>query len=214
MKDNIVLGILIVMLIMVSLGIVFHKQKTTPVTTTPEPPIVPIPEEKPVTEQVVIPTTLPVVYDNVCLSPFCKAKAKKEKPEMMEVPSLSSQTPIEAFLDVLRAVESSGNDFAVWKKDELGPLQIKPKYWQDGCEYGNVDWDYLTYVWYWKNSRQITLWYWERHCPTALYELDFETLARVHNGGPEGSSKKSTDDHWKRVQAQMPKKLKNLTERK
>ena len=122
-----------------------------------------------------------------------------------------AKTPIKAFLDIIRQAESGGNDFAIGDNGlSRGPFQIKEVYWQDGCEYGKVRWDYFTYVWNREKSSQVVRWYWMRYCPSAVYNLDFETLARTHNGGPKGVEKKTTLAHWLRVKAKMPKKLQNL----
>jgi hypothetical protein len=52
-------------------------------------------------------------------------------------------------------------------------------------------------------AEQVMLAYWRRWCRNALEAKDYETLARVHNGGPRGSSKQSTLTYWRRVQEQM-----------
>jgi predicted chitinase len=45
--------------------------------------------------------------------------------------------------------------------------------------------------------------YWLRHCPTALARGDWQTLARVHNGGPKGGRSPETADYWRRVQRRL-----------
>jgi len=45
--------------------------------------------------------------------------------------------------------------------------------------------------------------YWRRYCPAALEAGDWETLARVHNGGPVGARSKATLAYWRKVKAAM-----------
>ena len=55
-------------------------------------------------------------------------------------------------------------------------------------------------------SRVLMHAYMSRHCPKALFHVDPETLARVHNGGPDGASplhRKTTDRYWQRVKRQL-----------
>jgi len=41
--------------------------------------------------------------------------------------------------------------------------------------------------------------YWGRYCPKALENRDWQTLARVHNGGPGGHRLKQTVNYWQKV---------------
>jgi hypothetical protein len=47
--------------------------------------------------------------------------------------------------------------------------------------------------------------YFARYAPTALAKKDWETLARIHNGGPKGHTKKATLGYWSKVQKEMAK---------
>ncbi len=84
-----------------------------------------------------------------------------------------------------------------------GPYHIGRAYWQDGCEQGNVDWDYNTLVYSRPHCEQIMLWYWQRHCSVALKRCDLKTLARIHNGGPTGDRKTATLEYWRQIQKHM-----------
>ena len=55
--------------------------------------------------------------------------------------------------------------------------------------------------------------YWKRYCPKAFEAGDWETLARVHNGGPKGHTKKATLKYWEKVKNRMEfaKKFKDMT---
>lgn len=83
----------------------------------------------------------------------------------------------------------------------LGDYHISRKYWQDGCEFGGVDWSYDTLVWSDPHCRQVIRWYWQRWCPDALRRGDFEALARTHNGGPRGPRKECTRPYWRKIRA-------------
>ena len=73
----------------------------------------------------------------------------------------------------------------------LGPMQIHKAYWIDSEVAGKYqDCVNLEY------SKRVMLKYWERHCPKALESLDFQTLARIHNGGPTGHKRNSTVKYW------------------
>lgn len=80
----------------------------------------------------------------------------------------------------------------------LGPYQISRAYWTDSGM--NGAWRRC------KNLREAELAmlaYWQRYCPEALRQKDFETLARVHNGGPTGHRKAATASYWARVRARL-----------
>ena len=77
----------------------------------------------------------------------------------------------------------------------LGPYQISRKYLIDSGIGGE-----------WRRCRErrfseaVMLAYWKRHCPEALRARDFEKLARIHNGGPNGHKKAATFSYWRMVQ--------------
>lgn len=88
--------------------------------------------------------------------------------------------------------------------DSRGPLQIQAPYHHDSVgncfPYSKVDW--------WRYSVRCFYGYMARYVPVALGSLDFETLARVHNGGPAAykvSRKKYTDLYWARVRNELMK---------
>ncbi len=86
-----------------------------------------------------------------------------------------------------------------------GDYHITRAFWTDGCEQGNVDWDYDTLVWSRPHCEQIMLWYFQRYCPDAMKRCDLKTLARIHNGGPRGHRKAATLEYWRRIQKHMAK---------
>ena len=107
-------------------------------------------------------------------------------------------------LDAIRQVESAGNDRAVGDAGRsIGPYQIGLAYWRDG---GGDPGRYLGDAWSAAACEVVMLTYWRRHCPAAMRTGDFETLARVHNGGPRGATKPSTLPYWRRVRAATQEK--------
>lgn len=105
------------------------------------------------------------------------------------------------FLNALMQVESAGDVNAVGDGGaSIGPYQIGKPYWVDGC---GVAGDYETSVRDKDACEGVMFSYWNRYCRKALSELDFETLARIHNGGPRGDVKESTKPYWLKVKAEM-----------
>jgi hypothetical protein len=116
----------------------------------------------------------------------------------------SRQCQLDLLLEAIRMVESVGNDNAVGDGGKaFGPYQISWRHWRDAMRQGGVYWSYPYYAYSRSHARQAVLWYWERFCPEALDRLDFETLARVHNGGPDGMGNRRTLGYWRRVREQL-----------
>ena len=93
----------------------------------------------------------------------------------------------------------------------IGPYQIHWRYWKDGCETLKVDWPY-SYAFRFAESREVVEAYFDRYGKSYTKRTgirpSFETLARIHNGGPTGGLKPSTSAYWVRVYDQL-KTLKN-----
>ena len=105
------------------------------------------------------------------------------------------------FFDALMQVESGGDCQAVGDSGRsLGPYQIGIAYWLDGGGSKNT---YLQLVVNRDYCERIMYRYWKRYCPEALTNRDYETLARVHVGGPRGADKQSTKAYWQRVKSAM-----------
>jgi hypothetical protein len=81
----------------------------------------------------------------------------------------------------------------------IGPLQIHYSYWKDAVEFdpsiGGKYSDCKSEAY----ARKIVIAYWTRYAPN----WSFETLSRVHNGGPTGHKKTSTLDYWRKVQKKL-----------
>jgi hypothetical protein len=83
----------------------------------------------------------------------------------------------------------------------LGPYQIHREYWQDAVErdksLGGTYEDVKDPAY----AERVVRAYMARYAPKGA---DFETLARIHNGGPKGAKKESTMGYWGRVKAALP----------
>ena len=83
--------------------------------------------------------------------------------------------------------------------DSIGPLQIQEAYWKDSQKYSEVNFPYLEC----RNILQSIYaidGYMKRYCPEAWEIVDYEVIARTHNGGPRGPKKESTKAYWEKVQ--------------
>jgi hypothetical protein len=123
---------------------------------------------------------------------------------MLTAPIVASAAPADAslrsLLDAIRQVESGGRTGEIIGDGgrSLGPYQIQRPYWQDSNvpgSYGEVRKP--------EYAERVMIAYWKRYCPTALARGDFQTLARIHNGGPQGHKKAATVKYWKKVQKSL-----------
>ena|GEM_PF-6673864 len=115
--------------------------------------------------------------------------------------------PFRPLLDAMIQVESGGDCQAVWDGGaSIGPYQIGRSYWIDAC---GGDQNYEQYVRDRDACEVVIFAYWNRHERKALSELDFETLARLHNGGPRWREKRATLTYWNKVQKELAKHRKN-----
>lgn len=109
--------------------------------------------------------------------------------------------PLRPLLDAIMRVESGGDCNAIGDGgSSIGPYQIGKAYWIDAC---GADTNYEKYVRDRGACEAVMFAYWNRYCRKAMSELDFETMARVHNGGPRGATKSATVKYWRRVKAAM-----------
>lgn len=111
------------------------------------------------------------------------------------------------FLDAIRRVETGGlpnaGKGAVGDKGaSIGPYQIQRAYHSDArMKSGKYEDCSASHAY----SEQTMLAYFARYAPKALESKDWQTLARVHNGGPKGHTKKATLGYWAKVQKEMSK---------
>lgn len=87
----------------------------------------------------------------------------------------------------------------------IGPYQIQETYFLDAKNFdASIDFKYKDCRK--KDKAEIVIRaYMKRYAPKALESDDYETLARVHNGGPKGHKKKSTLRYWQKVSKELYK---------
>jgi hypothetical protein len=117
-------------------------------------------------------------------------------------------------IPLLIQIESSGNPSAIGDSGKaIGVLQIHSSYWSDGCEELKVKWPYKN-AFNKEKSILVVKAYLTRY--GSSYEkqtkkpITLEILSRIHNGGPSGYKKKSTDSYWLKVQKLLNEKQKSL----
>ena len=103
------------------------------------------------------------------------------------------------FFYAIAQVESNHNDDAVGDNGRaIGRYQVWRVYWIDATEFSGIggryedvkDKDY---------AERIIEAYMKRYAPEAWAEKDWQTLARIHNGGPRGHKKRATEKYWEKV---------------
>lgn len=83
----------------------------------------------------------------------------------------------------------------------IGPYQIKKEYWKDAV---TRDGKIISDIKYSdcrnkEKAEKVMMLYWQRYAKDALDNKNYEKLARIHNGGPSGHKKKSTEKYWKKI---------------
>ena len=104
------------------------------------------------------------------------------------------------FLNALAKVESSNNPKAINKKENaLGVYQIRAAYYKDSNIPGKHIDVYNPIV-----AKKVVLSYFNRYEPKAVLNNDFETLARLHNAGPNHrKNKSSTNNYWSKIKKNL-----------
>ena len=103
--------------------------------------------------------------------------------------SAASAADFAAFVRAVHMVETGGRVGPIIGDQgrALGPLQIHRGYWQDARQPG----EYQSVT----NLAVATATmhaYLQRYAPAALAREDWQTCARIHNGGPRGASRTAT----------------------
>lgn len=108
---------------------------------------------------------------------------------------------LDDLLAAIVQVESGGNPAAVGDGGRaIGPFQIWEVYFRDAQSFDkslkNVQYKDVTNL---TVAKKVVLAYFRRYEPIASKNLNFEVLARLHNGGPGWRNKSSTVQYWKKV---------------
>lgn len=110
--------------------------------------------------------------------------------------SCAHAAEFEDFAHAINQVETGGKSGYILgdKGHSLGPMQIQENYFLDSQTKGH----YLQCTNY-NFSCVVVKNYLKRFNPEALKKKDWETCARIHNGGPKGASDPHTIIYWRRV---------------
>lgn len=79
-----------------------------------------------------------------------------------------------------------------------GPYHIHREFWQDGCEFWEVDWDYDDNVMEKDKCELVILGVWLRYCPNAVVTGDVELLLRYFHT-PSAPYREDTNRYIERV---------------
>jgi len=119
--------------------------------------------------------------------------------------SVVSRAADEKLFAALHKVESGGRTGKIIGDNgrALGPLQIHKEYFLDaaavdktlGKDYSKVE--DLSF------AKRVVTAYLKRYAPTAYKTRDYQTLARIHNGGPAGHKKTATLKYWAKVKREL-----------
>lgn len=109
---------------------------------------------------------------------------------------------LDQFFAALAQVESSNNPKAYnTKENAVGIYQIRKLYFLDSGVKG-----VHTNCFEASFAKTVCIKYFERYESNALKKLDFETLSRLHNGGPNWRRHKAaTDKYWQKVKKELDK---------
>lgn len=120
--------------------------------------------------------------------------------------ALANDPDLDDFFYAIGTVESGHDDEAIGDGGaSIGRYQIQRAYWQDAIEFderlGGEYKDVTDPVY----ARKVMMAYFRRYAREALGSGDWQTLARIHNGGPRGHKKKATLTYWRKVQKELNK---------
>lgn len=103
---------------------------------------------------------------------------------------------LDKYFAALAKVESSGNPHAINKKEQaFGIYQIRRAFFLDSGVIGTHQ-EVFDPVF----ARKVCEGYYKRYAPKAFKTGDFETLARLHNGGCGWAKKKHlTNNYWLKI---------------
>jgi len=101
-------------------------------------------------------------------------------------------------LFILMTVESGGDINAIGDDGKaFGAYQLHAAYVQDAADYANQHWNHYD-AFHITEASQITRAYMARYATEKRIgrPVTVEDICRIHNGGPNGYKKSSTDAYW------------------
>ena len=127
--------------------------------------------------------------------------------------TVKTNIDFQIFINAIACIESGYNPSSVGDDGKaLGIFQIWESYYKDAKgfsiqkrdKYNLKDTQYKDVLSH-AVAYRVVLAYFERYEPKALINNDFETLARLHNSGPNWRNKKYlTNNYWKKVKSFFP----------
>ena len=130
---------------------------------------------------------------------FLAATILAQKPQLHQLDK--ARNDLRPFLDALAKVESNHDDSAVGDNGKaIGRYQIWQVYWSDAIEYVPAIKGQYNDVKSKDYAERIIVAYLIRYARAAVKAKDWETLARIHNGGPKGATKRATLKYWKKIE--------------
>jgi len=147
-------------------------------------------------------TLMRTILSILLLSLSLIAQAKGPSLEALD----AHRAALRPFLDALAHVESGCDDEAIGDDGKaIGRYQIWEAYWSDalvkapsiGGEYEDCKGKVY--------AERVLVAYMLRYAAQAVKDKDYETLARIHNGGPQGHKRKATLKYWEKVEKALAK---------
>ena len=114
----------------------------------------------------------------------------------------------EKFINAINQVEAGGRHTGSIIGDggkAIGPFQLHRDYWIDATKFDKTIGGSYSQCADYNYSKRIVAAYLTRYGAKYIKSNDFESLARIHNGGPNGYRYKGTISYWHKVQAWMAK---------
>ena len=105
---------------------------------------------------------------------------------------------LDKFMSAIHQVETSSVQVGDHGK-AIGPFQIWHSYWSDAKEFDPTLGGSYRDCYRYDYAKRVVEAYLKRHAPTLMAKRDYYTMARIHNGGPSGYKKASTNDYAQRV---------------
>jgi hypothetical protein len=100
-------------------------------------------------------------------------------------------------------VESGSDDQVVGDNGKaIGGFQIWRVYWQDAVDYDKTIGGKYENCFNRNYAERVVVAYLNRYAPEGA---SWETLARIHNGGPKGYKIKATEKYWQKVKRELEK---------
>ena len=133
------------------------------------------------------------------------AKVEVQEQSEGDLNAFEQAMELHRVLEAICQVESNCDSNAIGDAgDAIGPFQIHQAYWYDAVEFSSDP--YLTTGEYhdcfnYEYAYLIVLEYMNRYASDALDPVDAEKIARIHNGGPKGHKKQSTQKYWQKVKS-------------